>query len=209
MTKAPEAPEDRTGWHGLLDKAADEALERWDNNIHLASKTMQAAVRADPRLSKAVFEILVAEACTDRIRRRLQIKNNAIWHNKEPFDATMRGARLRSAAELSREYRLMEYSLRGGLMLGDATRKQVRENAEMQDKQARRMAQTALWLALIADRMHGKRGETVSSVLTELELRELQKLVLDSMTSPPKTKGEDEDAEEETVPAASEPSEDS
>lgn len=167
-------------WHQLLDGAADESLKLHRGNLKGAAQAMASKVRADPRLAQALLEVLVLEACADRVRRRLQILNQATWYQAEPFDPTMRGDRLKRAARTSRHYKLMEYTLRGGLPLGDATKEQVKQNFEFQDRQARRMFQTALWLGLIADQMSDDKHQIVRDVLSEEDLRELQTLAISS-----------------------------
>ena len=164
-------------WHKLLDGAADECLTAHANDVQQAAILMKARVRSDPRLREAMLEILVGEACHDRVRRRLQIRNQALWHQKEEVDFGQRGARLKRAAITSRKFKLLEYSLMGGIPLGTATRKQVLENANFQDRQARRMSQPSLWLALIADQMVDDK-QIVRDIFNEDELRHLQTVAI-------------------------------
>jgi hypothetical protein len=172
-------------WHQLLDKAAASCLEKHPGHLHEAAEAMTEMVRGDPRLREAMLEVLVKEACHDRIRRRLQVANQSAWHQTDPFDPTSRGDRLKRAAKTSRYYRLMDYNLMGGVPLSLATRVQVENNAHFQDRQANRMAQTALWLGLIKDRMDPtKKKQVVRDVLTEEDLRELQRVAIDTFAVP-------------------------
>lgn len=162
-------------WQKLIDGAADDCLEQHARSVKLAKEAMVNRVRADPRLREAMLEVLVTEACADRIRKRLQIMNASLWHQSEPFDLTMQGKRLQTAAATSRFYRMMDYSLIGGLALGDATRVQVIANSKFHERQATRMFQTSVWLDSIASGMDAmKTKQKVSEVFSEERLRQLQ-----------------------------------
>lgn len=164
----------RKDWYDLLDQVADECLDAADGQIKLAAEAMQLRVRQDPLLQQAIIEILVVQACTDHVRKRLRHRNARVWRaNQDGFHS---GDRLRRASRLSRS--LMDYHLRGGIKLGQATREVVRENAEMQDRQSRRMAKTALWFAMIAAEMQP--GQVVEEVFTEAQLAEMHARVLRS-----------------------------
>ena len=161
----------RKEWEALLNKAGEAALSAHEGNIRLAGDGMAAAVRADPRLREAVFELILDEACHERIRRILQIQNQSIWHHAS--DPTMRSRRLQRAMETANKIRLMDYSLMGGLPLALANRPQVLRNATFQGRQAARMAQTSLWLRAISERMVDDK-QLVRDLFTEEELRDLQ-----------------------------------
>jgi len=181
--------EDKLKLHAALDAAADDALRLHPGNITAASRVMQTKVRTDPRLQRALLEILLVDACTDRVRRRLQLANQQAWHEGEvEFDRTQRSQRLRRAAKVNREFQLMNYSLIGGKTIATATRADLRKNSEFQSRQGSRMLQTSRWFDLIADELADKSDDTiVRDVLGETDLRELQRAVFMDEAAKPKS----------------------
>lgn len=164
-------------WQAMLDAVADDAVERHPGDLASAWKAMVSVVRGDPRLREAVFEVLVTEACHDRVRRRLQLKNQSRWHQTDFVDrAPGRGERLRTAAKSSRHFRLMDYTLIGGTPLGEARKAEVLKNAKFHGKQGKRMLQTEVWLMMVAEHMKDK--DRVRDVLSEDDLRLFQQAAI-------------------------------
>lgn len=177
-TVTERAKRQRREWDELLAKTADAALENHPDSIQRAGEEMAGMVRRDPRLRDAVLELIVDSYCHERCRKVQQAKNSALWReDARPTAGDDPTGRLISA--LRTERKLMEYALMGGKKLGDATREDVLRNARFQNRQSLRMAQTGLWLALIADQMADSRPRaTVSESFSESELLHLKKLAI-------------------------------
>lgn len=173
-TKA-ETKDQRTEWNEQLDDTAEEAIAACPGDLHAAAKEMERRVRRDPRLQEAMLEVLVAQACYNRVRKVLQERNSGIWHGHESVDKTMRGDRLRRATRVFAKFRLMEYNLRGGLPLGKATRLDLETNAYFQDRQAKRMFETGMWLKFVADELPNDDPRAiVEDYVSEQRLHDLQ-----------------------------------
>lgn len=162
-------------WEAALTDKAEKCLRQHPDNVRRAGKLMAAEVRADPRLQQAALGMLLEQACQEWVRRQVQARNQRIWHADR--DITQRSSRLRAAGLARMTLRMMDYALMNGQPLGDATKADLMRNATFQDRQARRMAQTALWLGMIAENLPDDTVK-VRDVLTEQQLRNLQQQVL-------------------------------
>ena len=191
-------------WHELLNDAADMSIVQNPDSLKSASEDMVSRVREDERLKEAIFEILTPQACHDWVRRRLQERNAVAWHHAEQdHDPTQRGDRLRRATRAWIRVNLMQYTLMGGIPLALATRDALLRNSFFQERQGRRMMQTALWLRFIADELPKDNKEAkVQDYLTEKRLNDLQALAIERIGNAEAPDSGDTDPEAEpSIPA--------
>lgn len=169
----------------LIDQVADKVIDLYPGDLHAAAQHMETIIRADERLKAAIFDTLIRQACLGRVQLMIRQRNQARWRESASIgkvEASDPDARLRRAISHSYHSQLMKYQLKNGKPLALATRLDLDENIEMQNKQATRMMQTVSWLRLIRLRLQADE-DIVRDVLSEEDLVALQGQAISSINT--------------------------
>jgi hypothetical protein len=150
---------------------ASECYNTTKGDIQKSVKIMANKIRGDDVLFRALLDPLVESACYTEITHVCRTNRSSIWEPPN-YQVGGSGHRIVCLAESN----LMAFPLPGGLPLGRATKEEVMEAAEFYTTQGKDMLQKGQWLKMIAEKL--PKGKSVSKVLTEQQLSELQKAAL-------------------------------
>lgn len=140
---------------------AREYLRDADGDTQLATERLSARLRDDKQLRDTIVEDAIMAFASNTVEEQMRAERRAVWAEagrsnqpKTPVAALANG--------ISRA--LLDFPLRNGKRLRDATREEVLEQARAYETSARDMAFKARWLILIGQRVEEGRkvGECVS-----------------------------------------------
>jgi hypothetical protein len=149
-----------------LNRIAAECLRESDGDWEAAALAMRKQIDSKPRLRTELMKPLIAGAIWDRIRfaahedRKKCLRPDAGEDNTDGLEAMARRT-------------LLDFQLRGGTRLGDATRPEVTEAADWYGTLARTNGANAAWLKSVARALPDDE-KLVSDVLTEDQARRLR-----------------------------------
>lgn len=161
----------------LVAEAARRALDDAEGDVKAATAMLELAVAEPGPLRDALLEPLIAQACSAAIGREIAWRRRGIWTGQKsrhagkstPQEIQRQTSRVVSLAAGT----LLMFPLPGGKALGQATRTEIAAAAEFYGRQAADMGSKSRWLQLIAQSVPD--GKTVSDVLSDKRLRELQR----------------------------------
>jgi hypothetical protein len=132
----------------ILDDLAREAWQQADGDVDAAVDTVMSKLKADPALMRSALDPMLQWACRSAVETimrasRHQYRQAASAPSQNVIDG------LRSRAERV-VLNLMDFPLRGGKKLGDATGSELIEEAVDRESRASTMIRDARWFRLIA-----------------------------------------------------------
>lgn len=153
----------------ILDDLAREAWQQADGDVDIAVDTVMSKLKADSSLMRAAIEPMLQWACRSAVESimrasRQQYRQSATVPSQNVLDG------LRSRAERN----LMDFPLRGGKKLGDATGAELIEEAVDRELSATTMIRDARWFRLIASDLSAP-TVVVRSELKPADLERLQR----------------------------------
>lgn len=153
-------------------EAARDALAESKGNANRATAALTASAKEDAALLHALAALAISMASPDEgVAMRHQRRKAWTAPN---YDVGGNGHRVHALAA-GNAMMLMDFPLMDGTPLRNATREEVRVNAEGYYKQASDMRWKSRWLALVASKIPQQDDKkTVGQALTESVLRELQ-----------------------------------
>jgi hypothetical protein len=149
--------------HALAVHSLECASGNWDK----ACEIMEQILFNDDEVYTKFGTPLLKSAIRHEIVDCVSSSRDQFWAPPQPDRAKKDGGLLRVAAS-----NLLNFPLAGGLRLGDATKAQLEENANLSLKRARTYALHGRWYELIAKGL--KRKETVAEVFDHDQLKRLQ-----------------------------------
>lgn len=164
--RVPQFPKDLSG-NKLLFAIGRLAMETANKNYDKACRTMEDWFRADYTLYMRTQDLrLLCRSTIDSIRRQDRPALRAV--SSSPSDSRMKGI-LNRAKKF-----LMDWPLRQGLALRDATASDLEIAAKEDHAKSVTLSQNAKWYALIRKQLPDTKTK-VSAVLEEADLARLQK----------------------------------
>ena len=153
----------------MIRTVAKKAFEQADSDWQEAEKLFNRWVRHDAVLREAVTPLLIADAIHRTSEDMGRSTRQRAWRKgpSEPNSATSRGLQLMSSDAL------LNYPLRKGEKLGDATKKDLAVEIEDFKAKAATLNLRGRWFELISKQLRTE-DEKVSDNLRESDLRHLQ-----------------------------------
>jgi len=145
---------------------AKEAFEQSGGDVQTAAKILLSNIRQNQTLYIAMADALIPDACYEAVSKICRAKRKRIWAAPNHSTSTP-GERIRTAAE-----GLLNFPIRGGMQLGDATTSEIFDTVEGYTKQVETSLSIVSFLKAVAKKM--KPGEIVAEVFTEEELEKLK-----------------------------------
>lgn len=155
-----------------IREIAKWALEKADGQWEEAIRLFHKRLDDDPALRTEIVGGLLAWAIKDAIEETARQDREPYWgaQRTAPEDHEGHLAALKATARM----RLMDYRLRGGKRLGEATKADVLIEVKWFRKYGEGCLVRARWFSAIARQLK-KETDTVGKVLSEQRLRSLQK----------------------------------
>lgn len=155
----------------LVAEAARKALADAGGDVRVATRAMEAVVRANRRLRDDLTEPLLSNACYAAVTAQCRVERRKVWTPPAERLVANRTTGSHRVVQLATGTLLM-FPLPGGKKLGEATRDEIAEAAQFYETQASDMSVKARWLRLVAQSVPG--DQKAADVLTDRRLRELQ-----------------------------------
>jgi hypothetical protein len=153
-----------------LRDAAKAALLQAGGDVRRATDALAARAMDEPEFLKAHYAEIIRTASYDAVSGAIRAERAIVWNTPQPTTIERRAQVTALASGTVRT--LLDFPLPGGKRLGDATRGEVGEAADLYGSQARDMAWKARWLAHVAQSVPD--GKRVADVLTAERLEELR-----------------------------------
>jgi hypothetical protein len=149
---------------------AGQALEQARGDAYKATQILEEHARKDVNLANELLFPLLHQACYDAVRKVCIRERGYVARQADNVIAATAQDNARRVK--SHATRLMSFTLPyEAKPLGEATRDEVLRNSEFYQKQARTELQRARWLALVAERLQGRKK--VKNAMTEDDLMRL------------------------------------
>ncbi len=158
-----------------LGQIAAECLAGSEGDWVTAAIAMRKQIDSDPKARGELLNPLISGAIWDRIRQAAHNDRTKCLQPNAGSDST-------DGLEAMARRTLLDFQLRNGLRLGDATRSDVKQAADWYGTLARANGTNALWLDSIVKRLKDD-NKLVSDVLTEKQARRLRDKAENECTS--------------------------
>lgn len=162
-----------------LSALARDSLARCDGDTDAASEAMIETLSNDRGLWRTIASEAVSSASREAVQAQHRAERKSIVRAMQmpPQDAEAGRRRVAALAEVNMRCGL-DFPLKGGVKLRDATRDEVMEQAQLYDRAANDMTIKARWLYLIANRV--PEGVSVGSVLSSDAVETMYREAIDA-----------------------------
>ena len=151
-----------------LSSLARETLRQCNGDVARAIKSLTDRILSDPTTLRSVIEDAVSAAVISNTNSALRHERAAVIRaSAQPPAPTMNGAVIR--AVLARN--LLDFPLAPGMLLRDALKGDVLDQADRYQKQASDMDHKARWLRRVAAAVPAKK--TVGQIMTAQRLKSI------------------------------------
>ena len=153
--------------------AMEQAEGNWEEAVRLAMKRLDN----EPATREEVLRPLIEVAAKSLVQLETRMERRALWAAERSLPPAELAPDAAAALHARAERLLMEYPLRGGKPLGDASRAEVRVEREFAETSSATLAQKARWFGMI-ERALKTDEDVVRQHITEKQLRAYQKRVM-------------------------------